>query len=343
MPENILIIKPSALGDIATALPVLSTIRKNFPRARISWLVRREFASILELADGLDEIVIFDRKRLDKWWCSPVIFKELAVFLRGLYAAEYDMVIDLQGLFRTGFFSWLTASPKRFGMDKSREFASMFYTDRIILDSRCVHVIDYYLKVARRAGCDKIVTSVDLEPPDAAVKALSELLESDGIEPDNYAVFIPTASDMSKCWPLEKFEQAASFINSEYSMDVIATGTASDKEYIDRMIKPGKGIYNLAGRTDIHQLVALLKNARLVLSNDTGPGQIASVLSVPMVMIVGNTNPRRIGPYGRLQFCAAVDPLGRDESVFNPKPEYGIENISVDTVLKMAEILLKGR
>ena len=87
-PRRILIIKPSALGDIVLALPALSALKRSFPEARISWLVRPEFAPLLEGHPDIAEIILFDRKRLSKWWCSPESFKSLRSLIKQLKAGN---------------------------------------------------------------------------------------------------------------------------------------------------------------------------------------------------------------------------------------------------------------
>ena len=335
MPQNILIIKPSALGDVATALPVLTTIRANFPKARISWLVRTEFAPLLEMALELDEIILFDRKRLGKWWCNPMVFGELASFLRKLYKSKFDLVIDLQGLFRTGFFSWVTGSKKRFGMKSSRELASIFYTNKVGIAREAIHVVDQFLRIASKAGCKKKVTTANLVVSDEIEEQVSTLLKQNNVDAD-YAVFIPTAAHDFKCWPIGNFAETASSLAAKFSLKVLATGTATDKVYLDQLITADGSVVNLAGQTNIKQLVALIKGAKFLLTNDTGPGQIASVLGVPMVMVVGNTNPLRIGPYGRPECISAIDPDARCESIQDPNPDYAVENVTVGMVFEKA-------
>jgi hypothetical protein len=108
--RNILIIKPSAMGDIALALPALASLRASFADARISWLVRAEFAPLLRCAQGLDEIIIFDRKLLGRWYKSPAALKSLLEFLKTLRSRKFDLVLDLQGLFRSASLEALIAS-----------------------------------------------------------------------------------------------------------------------------------------------------------------------------------------------------------------------------------------
>ena len=99
--KTILIIKPSSLGDIVLALPALSALRKSFPDAKISWLVRPEFAALLKNHPYLTEIIPFDRKFLGKAWCNPRAFGALLSLVAKLRRSKFDLTIDLQGLFRT--------------------------------------------------------------------------------------------------------------------------------------------------------------------------------------------------------------------------------------------------
>ena len=144
---NILIIKPSAIGDIVMSLPALAALRKGFPDAKITWLVRSEYAPLLRNHPDLNEIILFDRKLLAKWWCSPQSFKALVALLGQLRGEHFDAVIDLQGLLRTGLFGWISGAKHRFGMKGAREGASLFYNHKVKHDLSCVHVVDFYLKV----------------------------------------------------------------------------------------------------------------------------------------------------------------------------------------------------
>lgn len=332
MPDNILIIKPSALGDVAITLPFLAALRGKYPNARISWFVRKEFAPLLSMAKELDEIVIFDRKRLGKWWCNPGIFGELITLVKKLNKANYDMVIDLQGLFRTGFFTWTTASEKRIGIQTSRELSTFFYNSTLSFDDNSKHVIDKYLSIAVALGCNNTNPAFKFSCSDDVKASLAKTFKNNNISDNNYAVFIPTAAHQYKCWPIDRFADIAQRLIDKYSLNIIVSGTAVDKEYIDQMLKPDLPIFNLAGQTNIPELVALLQGARLVLSNDTGPGQIASVMGTPMIMILGNTNPKVFGPYAGTEYAAAIEPDTRGPQIKDHRPEYAVTNITADMV-----------
>ena len=198
--ERILIVKPSAIGDITTALPSLHSLRKAYPDAHISWLVRKEFASLIENHPELDEIIIFDRKFMSRWWRNAESFSALRKLIFRLRTGNFDLVLDFQGLFRSGIFTWLTGSKNRIGMAKAREFAPIFYTKKVALPQDSRHVIDYYQKMVAAAGVDDISVDFLLPPQPDATDYCVKLLRDNGVNPDNFRIFVVGASEPNKCW-----------------------------------------------------------------------------------------------------------------------------------------------
>lgn len=327
--RNILIIKPSALGDIVFALPALATLRASFPQARIHWLVRKEFAPLLECVTGLDEIILFDRKLLGKWWHSRQAFAEFRAFLKRLRNGQFDLVVDLQGLFRTAFFAWQTGCSQRFGMSQTREGASFFYTRRVLPPEGSIHLVDYYTRIVSEAGAATLCTDYPILPPAQAVETMNHKLSTAGLTGKPYAVLILGSAHTSKCWPTERFAAIARRLAAEYGFTIIAAGSKSEQSLAQAVQQKAQiPMVSLAGQTSIPELVALLKGARLVLSNDTGPGHIAAAMNVPTVVIFGHTNPARVGPYGRPHWVAAVNAFGRGPAIENHDPAYAITQVT---------------
>jgi lipopolysaccharide heptosyltransferase I len=331
--KNILIIKPSSLGDIVLALPALSALRRNFPDAKISWLVNDDFAGLLKGHPHLDEIILFERRLFGKAWFNPRAFAALVSLIRKLRRSEFDLVIDFQGLFRTAALSRLTGCRKRIGQACAREFAPVFYTDKIVQDKDCIHVVDYYLKIVKAAGTSDIAVEFILPQNAEADNSITGLLNGSNVNPENYAVFIPGSAHNDKCWPVEYFAELAGRISLQFGFSIVATGTAGEKDIVEQIKKLASvPITNFAGDTDIGELTALLRGARLVVSNDTGPGHIAAALGVPIVMIFGRSNPARIAPYGRSYCVAAIEPDGRGFEANSADPKYSVKFITVDEV-----------
>jgi heptosyltransferase-1 len=331
LPKNILIIKPSALGDIVLALPALSALRRTFPQAKISWLVRPEFADLLRGHPGLDELILFDRRLLGKWWYQPKAFRELMQLFGRLRKGQFDLVFDFQGLFRTGFFAWLTGSKRRIGMAGSREFANLFYTDKIPQDSSCIQLVDYYLKMVASAGGGQGGVEFKLPQDNNADEQVRKILLSKKVNTGKYVVLVPGAAQPNKRWPIERFAELADKITNKFGLSIVAAGSQGEQEYIDAI---GKGVINLAGRTSVRELVPLMKGTSLVVSNDTGPGHIAAALGVPVVMIFGPTNPARVCPYKRPDCVVAIDTTTRGMKADSYDPKHAITHITVEQVFE---------
>jgi lipopolysaccharide heptosyltransferase I len=331
--KKILIIKPSALGDIVLALPALTALRKSFPQARISWLVRQEYAELLRGHPDLDEIILFDRRLLGKWWCRKKAFVNLLGLLRHLREERFDLVFDFQGLFRTGFFARATGCRERIGMANARELAHLFYTRKIPQDYSCIHLVDYYLKMAEASGAQKGKPEFRFAENAGAAEAVKRVLLENNVNCENYVVIVPSAARAEKLWPIERFAQLTDKIAEMFGSSIVATGTQGERQYIDTLVATTKTpITNLAGKTNISELTALLKKATLVVSNDTGPGHIAAALGIPLVMIFGPVNPARLCPYNRPDCIAAVEPNTMGMAIESRDPRYDISNITVEQV-----------
>ena len=343
-PKRILIIKPSALGDIVLVLPALSALKRSFPEVKISWFVRPEFAPLITGHPFISDIILFDRKQLANWWCNQNSFKALSLLVKQLRAGKFDLVFDFQGLFRTGFFSWVTGSKRRFGMAGARELAHLFYTDKISQDVSSIHLVDYYLKMVVSAGA-KAPSTLRYEgqareaefklPEDAgATEQIDKLLKLQGVN-GKYVVIVPGAAQPNKRWPIERFAELAGKIGERFGLSIVATGSQGEREYIETIQTGGKTrVINLAGKTVVRELIPLMRRASLAVSNDTGPGHIAAALGVPMVMIFGPTNPARVCPYKRPECVVAVEPNERGIKADSYDPRHDISHITVEQVFE---------
>jgi heptosyltransferase I len=331
--RNILLIKPSSLGDIVMALPALSSLRHSFPQAKISWLVRPEFAPILEGHPHLDEIILFDRKTLAKAWHQPAAFKRMMDLIARLRRDRFDAVLDLQGLFRTASLAWLSGCKKRFGPIWRQEFAHLFYTTTVRPQPQWVHVVDTYRKLIEAMGGRELGVEFVLPPKPAAVASARNLLSQQKIDLNRYTVIIPGSAQVSKCWPADRFAALADRLASEHGLSVVATGGKSESPMIDQIRSLAKHpIVSLAGQTSLPELVEVLRQARLVVSNDTGPGHIAGALGRPLVMMFSWSNPLRVGPYSRPECVVGRDVQSRGLAIKSRDPQHSIQHIAFDEV-----------
>jgi lipopolysaccharide heptosyltransferase I len=294
-PRRILIVKPSALGDIVHALPVLHLLRQKFPRAHITWLATPAFAPLLDGHPLIDRVMLFERRRRVQTAATHRLSALLA-FSRQLNEADFDLVIDLQGLFRSGLFTWLTSAATRIGFDYAREGAPWFYTHRVPTPTRERHAVERYLDVAEALGCGRGPVVFDF----GLGKTLDQLLAAvENVGP--YCVLLPGTNWATKRWPAEHFAELVGPIENELGLRCVVAG-GSDVKQLAQAVPA----IDLTGQTDLKQLVRLIRHADLVIANDSGPMHIAAALGRPLVTMFGPTNPIRTGPYARPKTVARL-------------------------------------
>ena len=288
-PQRVLIIKPSAIGDVVHTLPVWNLLRRHWPVAQFSWLVTPTCAGLLDGQPDLN-VLRFERGRLARAWRSPSAAGELGS-LRQLLRGQFDLVIDLQGLFRSGWLAWETRAPVRIGFATAREFAPLFYTHRVPIDTPEQHALARYLKLIAALGCPTAPVEFPFVVSEADRAHVASLIANDS----PYAVLLPGTNWPTKRWPVERFAELVGPLRERFGLTSVVAGGAGDVE----IAKQVPGEINVAGQTTLPQLVALLQRASLVIANDSGPMHIAAALGRPLVTLFGPTNPVRTGPYGR--------------------------------------------
>jgi lipopolysaccharide heptosyltransferase I len=298
-PTRILIIKPSAIGDVVHALPVLNLLRLKWPAAHISWLVSSSCAGLLEGHPQLDEVIKFDRRRFGKGWRKPSAAAGLFGFTRELRNRHFDLVIDLQGLFRSGWLAAKTRAAVRVGPAEARELGWIFYTHRVRTGFPDGQAVERYLKVAGELGLGISPVEFKFPTDEADRRHIADLIPP-GIR---YAVFLPGTNWETKRWPPEKFAECVIPLRQKYGLECIVAGAAGDRVLAAQI----PAARDLTGKTNLRQTVALLERAELVIANDTGPMHIAAALGRPLVSIYGPTSPYRTGPFGRLDTVVHLD------------------------------------
>ena len=287
--REVLIIKPSSLGDIVHALPAVGAIRKRFGQARISWLVKPEWADLLKGHPFIDEVI-----------SAPFSWEGLPKLIRSVRKRPFDLVIDLQGLFRSAFLGFLTTAPFRIGFSNAREGAPWFYTDLVSVPAGVVHAVDRYRMIAKGLGASPQEVGFGLASSPDSVFSVNCLLKEIGLsESDVYAVIHPTARWESKKWPAEWFAKIGDWLVEEKKMPLLFIGSQGEREEVDRVLSMMKQpASNLAGRTTLIESAALIERARFFVCNDSGPMHLAAAVGTPVLALFGPTDPGRVGPYG---------------------------------------------
>ena len=200
------------------------------------------------------------------------------------------MVVDLQGLLRSGLITLATHAPLRIGFREAREGSRFFYTKKVKA-GKDIHAVDRYMKIAEELGCDVQRKGLSLS---LFQQCLQETRTLSDLGP--YAVLVPGARWKTKIWPAESFGKVASML----PLKSVIVGASADRTIADAVVShSGEKAVSLAGETSLRELIEIMRTAEVVITNDSGPMHIAAALNIPVIAIFGPTSPARTGPYGR--------------------------------------------
>jgi heptosyltransferase-1 len=294
-PERILIIKPSALGDIVHSLPILTALRGRFPEAHISWIVNRHYAGLLEGHPDLDAVVPFDRGLVKQELLQAAL--GYGHFIRGLRRQRFDIVIDLQGLFRSGMMALASGAPRRIGLQSAREGATWFYTDVVpVANFQALHAVDRYWLVAEAVGAGDGAKIFHVPMPEQDRAWAAHRLHD---APRPWMMVGVGARWETKRWPPEHFATLLRKAQERFGGTAVFVGgaeeTPSARQVARRLHAPS---IDLTGATTLPQLAAVLAGADVMVANDTGPLHLAAALGRPVVAPYTCTKARLTGPYG---------------------------------------------
>ena len=286
--HKILIVKPSSLGDVVHSLPFLNVAKKCYSNAEIHWVIAKGLENLLEGHPMIDKLVIIHKDMWKKITHAQRTVKEIKALLKRLKQEKYDLVIDLQGLLRSGIITKATNAPVRVGFQEAREGSRLFYTHKV-KGGKNIHAVDRYLKIAAYLGCD--ISDIRFPFLSHSILSLDQSLFS-----EDYAVIIPGARWKTKVWPAGNFGELA----SKLSLKTVIAGGKSEIEAADTIVSLSQGkSLSLSGKTDLKELVEVIRHAQFVVSNDSGPMHIAAALKIPVFAIFGPTDATRTGPYGK--------------------------------------------
>ncbi len=305
-PQRILLIRPSALGDVCRSVPLLTSLRAAFPDARIDWLVQDGFADAVAHHPALfghgSGVVTFPRRRFSRW-ATPAVTGQVVRWMRGLRRAKYDLVVDAQGLARSGLFCLASGARTRVGYADAREAAFLAYTVRADAP-RTLHTVDRMLRLLTPIAVTPVM-DMRLYPPAAEVEAV----RADAVLAGRrFAVIAATSRWPGKQWAADRFATVADRLVGDpvYRIDaVVLVGSAGEREQIGPLLalagKRGgeRRVIDRVGSTSVGGLMALVQASSLVIANDSAALHMAVGFDRPLVALFGPTRVDLVGPYRR--------------------------------------------
>lgn len=288
---ELLIIKPSSLGDIVHGLQVASSIKAQRPDVRISWIVRDIFAALVRQCEAVDRVYVFERNS-----GLNGFFR----LMREVRETQFDYVFDLQGLLRSGLMTLRARGRRKVGRADAREGAGLFYHEKVSMppSGKHSHALEILLQFLPVLGL-KPELAGQLRFREVDGLNLSHIEGRGGAQP---VVIFPDSRRAEKRW--HGFKELTEFIARDGSGRKVVWAGNNYLDYKDALSE--SQFLNLTGNTSVVSLPALLKRADWVISNDNGPMHLAAALGVPTLGIFGPTDPRVAGPYPLTSPCHEV-------------------------------------
>jgi ADP-heptose:LPS heptosyltransferase len=328
--ERILLIKPSAVGDVIHTLPVLVKLRARYPSARIDWLLTPPIAELVQHHPALSNIVLFPRQEFARFWRSRSAWAELVRLFTAIRRTRYDLVIDLHGQFRSALFALASGAAVRIGFDRprkgpcgpterrlvkeaykhgwtgAREGAWMAYTHRIPIPTLDVHAVDRYLWLGPMLGLDERPPDFHIPIPAEAQVRITGLLHASGVAGRPLALLVPGTIWQTKHWHVEgSVEVARHLVRRNWT--VVLAGSARERARCRAVTELCPEAHDFSGQTTLPELAALIQRAAVCVTNDSGSMHLTVALGKPVVSIFGPTDPVWIGPYGRPKAVVRAD------------------------------------
>jgi ADP-heptose:LPS heptosyltransferase len=292
-PRSILIIKPSSLGDVVHTLPAATRLRRRWPEAKIQWLVNPEWAPILDGNPDIDDVIEFPRKRFS----GPFGWMRLRSWIRELRArVQPDLTLDFQGLLRSALVA-RGIGGECWGTSDSRECARFFHTRVVPVPPRAqaTHAVRRYLALVAALGCD-ISEPLEWNLPAGTPPADC---------PREFILLHPFSRGEDKSLSAE---EVAAFCRDLAPIPVVIAGRSP------LPISPESNATNLLNRTTLQELCWLLRQAKFVVSVDSGPMHIAAAVARGLLSIHTWSDPRKVGPFRKEAFVWKDARIGRMES-----------------------------
>jgi lipopolysaccharide heptosyltransferase II len=288
---------------------VLRLLKLHFPAGEIFWWIDSALAPLLEGDPDLAGIVRFERQR----WGKPQHWPEMLRSLRWLRAQKFDLVIDLQCLARSGAFAWLANGKRLIGLDEVREGARGFYDLAVPRKSFHTHAVDWYLSVLPELGVPVHKNFIWLpERPAVAAEIKRKWFGENSpfaIRHSQLILLQPGARWENKRWPVAYFSELVHLLAAKFPSTRFAILGSGDDKPLGEIISyaaPSRCL-NLCGETSLLEMIEWVRLCNLMITNDTGPMHAAAALGKPLVALFGPTEPRRTGPYGRLENVLRIE------------------------------------
>jgi heptosyltransferase-1 len=291
-PKNILIIRISAIGDVIMASALIPALREAYPEARINWLVDEAIGGLLTGNPRLHRVIVWPRRhwrellRKGRYleWCG-----ELKRLLTALRKEHFDLVLDTQGLLKSGIWAFLSGGGTRIGLG-SRE-GSQWLMHKVI-DRKTEHLLvgSEYLKLMRSLGFEPAHFDMDIAVSGQVGKECAALLKLAGVDKP-FAVICPFTTRPQKHWFDDRWVELSTRLADARGLQVVMLGGPADGKAAQAVAAGNAALVSLVGRTSLGQCAAIIASAELLIGVDTGLTHLGIAMKTPTLALFGPTRP----------------------------------------------------
>ena len=289
-PQHICVLRLSALGDVCNLVPTVRALQRQWPAARITWVIGKGEHSLLAGLSGV-EFVVYDK---------ATGLAGMRALWRELADTRFDVLLHMQQALRASVLSLGLKADVRVGYDKARaKDAQHWFTQRQLAPHPHAHVLESYLDFARLLGVEDLSLAWDLPVPEAAVEEAHHITAA-----SPYLLISPCANPRLRNfrnWSAEGYAAVIEHAWRQHGLKTVLTGGGSTQERQlgerIRALCPEEVVIDVIGETSLKGLLALIRDSRAVVAPDSGPVHMANALGAPVVGLYATTNPERAGPY----------------------------------------------
>lgn len=293
--RSLCMLRLSAIGDVCHAVAMVQAIQRQYPDLPITWVIGKVEYQLLKHLPGI-EFVIFDKT---KGWRS---YSELRKALKGRH---FDVLLHMQVALRATIASLMIPAKVRIGFDKARAKEGQFLvTNCQIAPQDQPHVLDGFMGFAQKLGVTDLTPRWHIPVPPAD----TEFARSHISDKSKSVIICPAASKAERNWLPERYAVIADYVATKGFRVLLCGGPAAHEQQLatEIMAASQTEITNLVGQTSLTQMLALLKQASLVIAPDTGPAHMAVTQGTPVIGLYAHSNPGRTGPYLYRDYVASV-------------------------------------
>jgi heptosyltransferase I len=307
--QNVCLLRLSAIGDTCHALAALRAFQAAWPETRFTWIIGKLEAKLMTQILPEIEFIIFDKAAtLREWWRLRRVLRE----------RRFDLLLDMQLSFRASMLSRLINAPIKLGFDRQRaRELQWLFTNAQIAPATSEHVLDSFMGFARACGIEPAAPHWNVSLPPSALDYARQVIT----DPRPTLLISPCSSHAARNWSAERYAAVADHAAAVHHMRVVLVGGRSSAEaHMGAAIAAAARTapLNKIGKDTLPQLLGLMSQSSALLSPDSGPAHMASMVGLPVIGLYAATNPQRAGPYYSRQWC--VDKYDEAARKFLNKP-----------------------